>query len=74
MITVALVGLGYWGPNLLRNLVSLEGVRVAVLCDADRKRGVNRPKAPHHYSDWAARACFAFRAATCCLYSSSVRL
>jgi predicted dehydrogenase len=38
MITVALVGLGYWGPNLLRNLVSLEDVRVAVLCDSDRKR------------------------------------
>ena len=38
MITVGLVGLGYWGPNLLRNLVSLEDVHVAVLCDADRKR------------------------------------
>jgi predicted dehydrogenase len=38
MINVAVVGLGYWGPNLLRNLVSLEGVRVSVLCDADQQR------------------------------------
>lgn len=38
MINIAVVGLGYWGPNLLRNLVSLEDVRVSVLCDADHKR------------------------------------
>ena len=37
-INVAVVGLGYWGPNLVRNLVSLDNVRVAALCDIDRKR------------------------------------
>jgi len=38
IVSVAVVGLGYWGPNLIRNLVSLENVKVAVLCDLDRKR------------------------------------
>jgi predicted dehydrogenase len=30
---VAVVGLGYWGPNLLRTLADLEDVEIAVLCD-----------------------------------------
>jgi len=38
MIHVAMVGVGYWGPNLLRNLVGLEGVTVSTLCDLDAKR------------------------------------
>ena len=38
-IRVAMVGLGYWGPNLLRNLASLDGVKVMALCDLDIKRG-----------------------------------
>jgi predicted dehydrogenase len=29
----AVVGLGYWGPNLLRNLHELEGVEVRYACD-----------------------------------------
>ena len=29
----AVVGLGYWGPNLARNLVGLSGAELAVLCD-----------------------------------------
>jgi predicted dehydrogenase len=33
-VRVAVVGLGYWGPNLLRNLVELECADVARLCDA----------------------------------------
>lgn len=37
-INVAMVGLGYWGPNLVRNFVGLENVRVAALCDLDVKR------------------------------------
>lgn len=35
MIRVAVVGVGYWGPNLVRNLASLEGVSVAALCDTN---------------------------------------
>lgn len=38
MVNVAMVGLGYWGPNLIRNLVSLENVRIAALCDLDIRR------------------------------------
>lgn len=32
---IAVVGLGYWGPNLLRNAWELEGVRVKWMCDLD---------------------------------------
>lgn len=32
-LRVAVVGCGYWGPNLVRNLAALEGVEVAVCCD-----------------------------------------
>lgn len=37
-INVAVVGLGYWGPNLVRNLAALQGVNVATLCDLDAAR------------------------------------
>lgn len=35
MITVGQVGLGQWGPNVLRNLIALPEVRVKVCCDVD---------------------------------------
>ena len=34
-ITVAIVGLGYWGPNLARNFAAIPGCAVTWLCDAD---------------------------------------
>jgi len=34
-LNLAIVGLGYWGPNLLRNAWELEGVRVKTICDRD---------------------------------------
>jgi len=37
MINIGVVGLGYWGPNLLRNLTSMDDVSVAI-CDVDYKR------------------------------------
>jgi len=37
-IGVAVVGLGYWGPNLVRNLWETEGAQIVVACD-------RRPKA-----------------------------
>ena len=37
-INVAVVGCGYWGPNLIRNLISLPECRVKWVCDTDRKR------------------------------------
>ena len=37
-LTLGLVGLGYWGPNLLRVLSGLSGVRVSWICDLDQER------------------------------------
>ncbi len=37
-INVAVVGCGYWGPNLLRNLSNLSDCEVKVICDLDIKR------------------------------------
>jgi predicted dehydrogenase len=34
-VRVAVVGLGYWGPNLARNLQELAEAELAVLCDRD---------------------------------------
>src|SRR5438034_1644717 len=33
MIRVGVLGYGYWGPNIVRNLRGLEGCRVAMVCD-----------------------------------------
>ena len=37
-VKVALVGLGYWGPNLARNLASLGGVQLHTLCELREER------------------------------------
>jgi len=37
-INVAVAGCGYWGPNLIRNLISLPECRVKWVCDIDRNR------------------------------------
>ena len=37
-LRVAVVGLGYWGPNLLRVLCDMASVEVAYICDLDRER------------------------------------
>ena len=37
-IQVGLVGLGYWGPNLLRVLSGMTGVEVRSICDLDEDR------------------------------------
>jgi predicted dehydrogenase len=43
-LRVAVVGLGYWGPNLVRNLYDVPGVEVAAVCDArvDRMAAIVR--------------------------------
>ena len=43
---VAVVGLGYWGPNLVRNLSGLDRCSSVVICDTDEQRVVPRPGAP----------------------------
>jgi predicted dehydrogenase len=37
-IRVGVIGCGYWGPNLVRNLKLTPGCEVAILCDASEKR------------------------------------
>src|SRR4051794_3953327 len=38
VVKVAVIGCGYWGPNLIRNFSSTPGVEVAWVCDVDRER------------------------------------
>ncbi|MGH9943275.1 MAG: Gfo/Idh/MocA family protein, partial [Pyrinomonadaceae bacterium] len=38
MITVGVIGCGYWGPNLIRNFVEHEAAQVRWICDMDAKR------------------------------------
>jgi predicted dehydrogenase len=35
MINVGVIGYGYWGPNVVRNLSSQTGLRLAAVCDRD---------------------------------------
>jgi predicted dehydrogenase len=37
-LSVGVVGLGYWGPNLLRGLLEQPGVDVSYICDLDEER------------------------------------
>ena len=34
-LRVAVIGCGYWAPNIIRNLLAIKGVRVEALCDLD---------------------------------------
>lgn len=38
MIEIAVIGCGYWGPNLIRNFRSLQECRVKKVCDSQRDR------------------------------------
>ena len=38
MLTAGVVGLGYWGPNLARNLAAHPEFTLAALCDTDPAR------------------------------------
>ncbi len=35
MVRVGVIGYGYWGPNIVRNFRSLDGSRVAMICDGN---------------------------------------
>jgi predicted dehydrogenase len=37
-VGVAVIGCGYWGPNLVRNFAKAEGARVVAICDMDLKK------------------------------------
>lgn len=38
VINVAVIGCGYWGPNLIRNFTTCPTTRVVAICDQDAKR------------------------------------
>jgi predicted dehydrogenase len=38
MIGIAVVGYGYWGPNLVRNIGELPGARLVSVCDLQKER------------------------------------
>lgn len=38
MIGVAVVGYGYWGPNLVRNFAAAAGVKLVTVCDLNKER------------------------------------
>src|SRR5215813_13539458 len=35
MIKFGVIGYGYWGPNIVRNLQSVDGARVVAVCDSN---------------------------------------
>lgn len=37
-VVLGLVGYGYWGPNLARNFLDLEGARVKYICDSSPEK------------------------------------
>ena len=47
MINIAIVGCGYWGPNLIRNFNSLSNCEVKVACDLKQER-LNHIKQLYH--------------------------
>lgn len=38
IISCALIGYGYWGPNIARAISKIEGVNLTVICDQDRAK------------------------------------
>jgi predicted dehydrogenase len=38
MLGIAVIGYGYWGPNLVRNFMQTDGARVVAVCDQAPKR------------------------------------
>ncbi|MDQ1524038.1 MAG: hypothetical protein QOE47_1962, partial [Pyrinomonadaceae bacterium] len=38
MITIGVIGCGYWGPNLIRNFAENERAQLLWICDTDEKR------------------------------------
>jgi predicted dehydrogenase len=41
MVNIAIVGIGYWGPNVTRNFSSLPDVNIVAVSDLEKKRAEN---------------------------------
>lgn len=57
MFKIGIVGLGYWGPNLLRNFNGLSDCCVKIICDTNQERLesmkalYHQIETTHHYDD-----------------------
>ncbi|RJQ26878.1 gfo/Idh/MocA family oxidoreductase [Candidatus Parcubacteria bacterium] len=40
-IRISILGLGYWGPNIVRNLLKVPGAEIVSICDLDEKKVKN---------------------------------
>jgi predicted dehydrogenase len=38
MINIAIIGVGYWGPNLVRNFISIKNTHISKVCDINKSR------------------------------------
>jgi predicted dehydrogenase len=47
MLKFGVIGYGYWGPNIVRNLSSIEGCSVSVVCDPSPAARARAEKAHH---------------------------
>jgi predicted dehydrogenase len=47
MINIAVIGFGYWGPNLVRNFQECANARVVVCCDKNQER-LSQVKSKYH--------------------------
>lgn len=41
MVNIGIIGCGYWGPNLIRNLAQNPETKIKVLCDINKQRVMN---------------------------------
>jgi len=59
-LNIAVLGAGYWGPNLIRNVAQSASARLHTLCDTDEKRlsAISQQYSPQHQTT-DAQAVFA---------------
>jgi len=73
-VPTALIGYGYWGPNLARNLYQNKAARLAVICDSSPERLADVPRLyPGAQTATDASAVFADPAIEAVVISTPVR-
>lgn len=38
MVNIGVIGVGYWGPNLIQNFYKLPGANIISICDQNLKK------------------------------------
>jgi predicted dehydrogenase len=56
MLKVGLVGYGYWGPNLGRNLSEADGIQLTTIADARPSAGRRRTASSRREDLWPTTA------------------